>query len=76
MEDKTLTCVEKDCGIEFTFTVKDQLFYEENSYAIPKRCRACRQKRRDNRAPKLSKCCQAEMINGGIQCGNCGSDGR
>lgn len=76
MEDKQLTCVERTCGNEFTFTVEEQVFYGDNNYAPPKRCPPCRQKRRVAREPKMSKCCNAEMINGGIQCGNCGSDGR
>src|ERR1051325_10105770 len=42
--DKTLTCV--DCGAQFTFTARDQAFYQERGYSAPRRCRDCRDKRK------------------------------
>ena len=45
-EDKTLTCV--DCGQPFTFSAEDQAFHAEKGFMNePKRCRACRQSRRE-----------------------------
>ena len=41
MEDKKLVC--KDCGITFTFKVKDQEFYRDMGFKTePKRCLECR----------------------------------
>ena len=43
MEDTKLKC--QDCGNEFTFTVKEQKFYEEKGFVPPKRCKFCRHAR-------------------------------
>jgi len=43
--DKTLTC--HDCGENFTFSAKDQIFYEEKGFPQPKRCRKCRKLRKN-----------------------------
>ena len=40
LQDKILVC--KDCGQEFFFTVGEQKFYETNNFAEPKRCKSCR----------------------------------
>lgn len=34
------------CGNKFLYTVKDQIFYEENNYVPPKRCYECREERK------------------------------
>ncbi len=45
MEDKILSC--KDCGNEFIFTEREQVFFAEKGFANqPLRCRECRQARR------------------------------
>jgi len=50
MEDKTLKCQEPDCGQDFIFTVGEQEFYKERGFAEePKRCKECRDKRKQNR---------------------------
>ncbi|GCC11770.1 hypothetical protein IPdc08_01829 [archaeon] len=47
-EDKTLTC--EDCGEEFVFSVEEQEFYDSKGFENePKRCKACRQKRKESR---------------------------
>lgn len=50
-QDQTLSC--SDCGAEFTFTGAEQTFYAEKGFGAPKRCPACREKkkaeRRENR---------------------------
>lgn len=52
-KDKVIVC--KDCGKEFTFTVRDQEFYEEKGFTNePVRCKECRDKKkaeRNNRRP-------------------------
>ena len=47
MPDKTLTCI--DCGQEFSFSEKDQQFYNERGFQEPKRCKECRDKRKRQR---------------------------
>lgn len=45
LKDKTIKCV--DCGEEFTFTANEQRFYQEKGFTNePKRCKACREKRK------------------------------
>ena len=49
MDDKTLLC--KDCGAQFTFSVRDQQFYAEKGFENePQRCRDCRNARKNQRA--------------------------
>ncbi len=49
LKDEVIVC--KDCGKEFTFTVRDQEFYKEKGFEHkPVRCRECRQKRKAERA--------------------------
>lgn len=33
----------QDCGETFFFTEKDQKFYQEKGFPLPKRCYSCRQ---------------------------------
>jgi DNA replicative helicase MCM subunit Mcm2 (Cdc46/Mcm family) len=48
-EDKVIVC--GDCGKEFTHTVDDQRRYAERGFTeAPKRCRECRQARKDRAA--------------------------
>ncbi|MCB0404319.1 MAG: zinc-ribbon domain-containing protein, partial [Bdellovibrionales bacterium] len=45
-EDRTLTC--KDCGNDFTFTVREQEFYAEKGFTNdPGRCKTCRESRKN-----------------------------
>lgn len=50
MEKKDEVIVCKDCGKEFTFTVRDQEFYEEKGFTNkPVRCKECRIARKQSR---------------------------
>jgi hypothetical protein len=40
MPDKTLKC--KDCNADFVFSEKDQKFFESKGFEPPKRCKPCR----------------------------------
>ena len=66
-EDKILVC--QDCGEEFVFTAGEQEFYHEKGFENePKRCKDCRQNRRNNsgnRAPR-------EMFT--AVCAECGAE--
>ncbi|MBR4000279.1 MAG: zinc-ribbon domain containing protein [Clostridia bacterium] len=45
-EDKTLVC--NECGAEFVFTAGEQEFYAEKGFQNePKKCKACRDKRKN-----------------------------
>ena len=47
-KDKVIVC--KDCGKEFTFTVRDQEFYEEKGFTNePQRCKECRIAKKNSR---------------------------
>ncbi len=43
-KDKKIVC--KDCNKEFVFTANDQKFYAEHNFVEPKRCRSCREARK------------------------------
>ena len=48
LKDKIIKCI--DCGEEFLFTVNDQRFYKEKGFDNePKRCKACREKRKQEK---------------------------
>jgi CxxC-x17-CxxC domain-containing protein len=47
-EDLQLTC--SDCGREFTFSTEDQAFFRERGYSTPKRCKACRQAKKNEQS--------------------------
>ena len=44
LQDKVIVC--KDCGQEFFFTVGEQKFYKNNNFIEPKRCKSCRDARK------------------------------
>lgn len=49
VEDKNFKC--KDCGIAFVWSVREQkLFQQRKLEHEPKRCIACRQKKREQKA--------------------------
>lgn len=48
LKDKTIKCL--DCGQEFIFSARDQAFYAEKGFTNePKRCKECRQKRKQDK---------------------------
>jgi hypothetical protein len=46
-QDKELTCV--DCRGKFLHSAKDQEFFAERDFSEPKRCKPCRQAKKDQR---------------------------
>ena len=43
-QDRVLKCV--DCGEDFVFTAGEQIFFHDKQFKnLPKRCKACKQKR-------------------------------
>lgn len=45
MSDIEITC--QDCQTPFAFTESEQSFYQEKGFSNPKRCKACRQARKE-----------------------------
>jgi DNA replicative helicase MCM subunit Mcm2 (Cdc46/Mcm family) len=45
MSDQELVC--KDCGATFLFTEGEQKFFASNGFTPPKRCKPCRQEKKD-----------------------------
>ena len=46
-QDKELTCA--DCRGKFLFSAKDQEFFAEKGFSEPKRCKDCRQAKKEQR---------------------------
>ena len=49
-KDEQITC--QDCGKVFTFTASEQEFYASHDFNYPKRCKACREARKDDKRRK------------------------
>ena len=47
-EDQQLTCA--DCGEGYVWSASEQEFYKAKGYEQPKRCKACRQAKKAQRA--------------------------
>jgi CxxC-x17-CxxC domain-containing protein len=47
-EDQQLIC--SDCGQSFTFSAEDQEFFRERGYSAPKRCKGCRQAKKNEQS--------------------------
>lgn len=47
MSEQRLTCA--DCGREFAFSAEEQRFFREKGFNPPKRCKECRQARKEQR---------------------------
>jgi hypothetical protein len=45
-KDMMLVCV--DCGVEFSFTSGEQLYFASKGLSEPKRCENCRRKRKES----------------------------
>ena len=45
MSNQVIKC--QDCGEDFNFTERDQEFYKEKGFLPPKRCRFCRNARKE-----------------------------
>jgi CxxC-x17-CxxC domain-containing protein len=53
MEDRTIICL--DCGEEFLFSGEEQDFYRDKGFQDPKRCRACRDRKKAARSGRVSR---------------------
>jgi CxxC-x17-CxxC domain-containing protein len=48
VEGQQLMC--SDCGQSFTFSADDQAFFRERGYSTPKRCKLCRQAKKNEQS--------------------------
>ncbi len=62
METKQLTC--QDCGNTFDFTAEEQEFYASKGFGDPKRCRDCRNAKKQARTKTFTK----------VNCAECGKE--
>ena len=53
LRGETIIC--KDCGIGFIFTPGEQAFFDDKKLEPPKRCKHCRQVRKDEQHDNLFK---------------------
>jgi hypothetical protein len=47
MPDQTITC--SDCKADFVFSEGEQKFFASKGLSIPKRCKPCRQARKESK---------------------------
>ena len=67
--DKSLNCVE--CGGSFTFSKNEQAFYAERGFTNePKRCKNCRDKRKNLRGDGSGSSRERSMVS--VTCDSCG----
>ena len=69
-EDLQLTC--SDCGQEFSFSSEDQAFFRERGYSTPKRCKACRQAKKDQQSGGGGYHRRSESQGTAVTCSGCG----
>lgn len=70
-EDLQLTC--SDCGQEFTFSSDDQAFFQERGYSAPKRCKTCRQaKKNDSGGGGYNRRNESQSTT--VRCSACGKE--
>ena len=71
MQDKTLQCA--DCGASFTFTAREQEFFQTKGFTNePKRCPTCRSSRRSQRGDAGGARGPRQMYP--ATCAQCGKD--
>jgi len=68
--DLQLTC--SDCGQEFTFSSEDQAFFQERGYSAPKRCKACRQAKKNEQGGGGGSYRRSESQGTAVTCAGCG----
>ncbi len=44
-EDIKMVCT--DCGMEFVFTIGEQIYFTQSNLCFPKRCQGCRKIKKD-----------------------------
>jgi len=68
--DSTLVC--EDCSEEFTFSGDEQQFYYERGFQAPKRCKSCRQERKNARNGSSYGSRERKLYT--VTCSECGGE--
>jgi CxxC-x17-CxxC domain-containing protein len=68
--DLQLTC--SDCGQEFTFSGEDQAFFQERGYSTPKRCKSCRQAKKNEQSGGGGYSQRSPSQSTTVTCSGCG----
>jgi CxxC-x17-CxxC domain-containing protein len=69
-QDRVLKCA--DCGQDFVFTAGEQLFFHDKQFKnIPKRCKACKQKRAPGQGAAIHPFTKQETV---AVCSGCGKE--
>jgi CxxC-x17-CxxC domain-containing protein len=68
--DQQMTC--SDCGQDFTFTSEDQAFFQERGYSAPKRCKTCRQAKKNEQTGGGGGGYRSESQGTTVTCSACG----
>jgi len=66
--DQELMC--SDCGQSFTFSAEDQAFFNERGYSTPKRCKQCRQAKKQEQPGGGYQ--RSESRSASVICAGCG----
>src|SRR5690348_7964411 len=66
--DIQLQC--SDCGRDFTFTAADQAFFQERGFSTPKRCKPCRQAKKNDQGGTGYRSSSAQRTS--VICAGCG----
>jgi len=69
-QDLLLTC--SDCGQEFTFSSEDQAYFQERGYSAPKRCKTCRQAKKNEQGGGGGYSRRSESQSTTVTCSGCG----
>jgi CxxC-x17-CxxC domain-containing protein len=69
-EDQQLMC--SDCGQSFTFTAEDQEFFRDRGYSAPKRCKPCRQAKKNEQSGGGGGYQRSESRGTSVICSGCG----
>ena len=67
--DQIFVC--RDCKEDFVFSSGEQRFYSEKSLELPKRCPACREKRRRGQGAFGAQVVSVDSANGLVLCKRC-----
>ena len=68
--DLQLTC--SDCGQDFSFSTEDQAFFRDRGYSTPKRCKPCRQAKKNEQGGGGGSYRRTESQSTTVTCSGCG----
>ncbi len=69
-QDQQLIC--SDCGQSFAFSAEDQEFFRERGYSAPKRCKTCRQAKKNEQSGGGGGGYRSSSQSTTVTCSGCG----